>query len=163
MLWAVIPLLRVAPVVTSTSLLIANLDQVFTFQAWLQPSLPSPANGKVLPYWYDPWYNRSVPMLGVLVLLSIGGGVGNLTVGASGLDNTTWRLYSASLACTLAHGLFSTLALEQIRNISKKENAGEGNLTGLRKWLVVNRYRFIVSEIPAFIAAVLAVIRVIKD
>ena len=134
----------------------ANVDQIHTFRAWLSPSMPSPTlAGKMLPHWYVPWFSRSVPMLGALFFLAILSGGGNIYVRTEG-DEAARKWYVASLCFTLVHSLFSLHALEQINAIKKVEGAGEGNLRGLHRWLTVNKWRFLVSEVPAFGAAVIA-------
>lgn len=94
-------------------------------------------------------------MLGVLVALAIVSGGANIHVRTDGNEGGA-QVVNYELI-TLTHSLFSFHALGHINTIKKVDGAGERNLRGLERWLSVNKWRFIVSEVPALGAAVMAV------
>ncbi|KAF2874836.1 hypothetical protein BDV95DRAFT_300009 [Massariosphaeria phaeospora] len=152
--FSLVTLVRVGPLVFSTALLVSNLWQKHAFHAWLHPDSPAPSN--VLPKWHIRFTSSSIIDLGVQFVAGLVFGAANLYIRTEG-DTVARKWYGASLAFTLAHVVFSKQAIDGLRAAQKVEGAGKPNLVALEKWLAVNRVRFYVSEVPALVAAVMAV------
>jgi len=95
-----------------------------------------------------------LPELGFYFLGAIFSGILNLYTAPT---DAAWSWYAASLGFNLAHIVFSRGALTELRYVRKVEGAGEGNVEALRRWLRMNGWRFVFSEIPALFTAVVAV------
>jgi hypothetical protein len=73
-------------------------------------------------------------------------------------ESQAWVWYAASLGFTMAHLVFSKEALRQLKSAWNVHAERQTNLDSLQKWLRMNKIRFWMSEVPAFITAVMAVL-----
>ncbi|PVH91648.1 hypothetical protein DM02DRAFT_663752 [Periconia macrospinosa] len=150
--------LRITPLVSSTSLrrLVANMYQMHAFHPWLQLiGHDSPSFGDDLSLWLPEMVKRSLTDLGISFIVGVSSGGLNLYVRTAG---QAWGWYAASFAFTLAHLIFSQEALRQLEGAGNVEAGKQENAKALRKWLRMNKVRFFVSELPAFITAIMAVL-----
>ncbi|KAF2132469.1 hypothetical protein P153DRAFT_382094 [Dothidotthia symphoricarpi CBS 119687] len=129
--------------------------QMHAFYPWLQPTTyREQFLGQALPYWLPSMVNRSLVDLTFSFTLGVCTGVLNLYVRT---ESQAWYWYAASLSFTLAHLVFSREALHRLQAAGRVEGAGQENLKALEKWLRMNKIRFLISEVPAFVTSLVAV------
>jgi len=133
--------------------LIANVDQVLVFRAWLAP--PIAPHAKAASHWYTFFSNRLLKILVGIYLFAICSTIANVYTRTTG-DEAARKWYTANLAFTIFHMLPSPKILDNLTIIKNIDGDGRTNLKGMEKWLAINTVRLLISDIPAFVSAVIA-------
>jgi hypothetical protein len=130
--------------------------QMHAFYAWVEPVPHTRTNfGEDLPLWLPGMMKRSIVDLAISFTIGTCAGGTNLYFRTPG---QAWHWYAASFVFTSAHLVFSKEALRQLEFASKVDVSLQDNVMALRKWLRMNKIRFVTSELPAFCTALVAVL-----
>ncbi|CZR58353.1 uncharacterized protein PAC_08245 [Phialocephala subalpina] len=149
-----VPVLRVTTLVASTALLTCNMDQVFIFRAWISPTIPA-SHGKVAPHWYRSFLDQLLAPLSGYLLVSLVSAAANVYIRTEG-DDLARKWYAANFVFAILHMAPAVKAYEQIKLIWDRDGDGKSNLKGMKGWLAVNTVRAWISDIPAFVCALIA-------
>lgn len=126
------------------------------FHAWVEPIAHTRTSfGDDLPLWLPGMVQRSIVDLAISFTVGTCAGGTNLYFRTPG---QAWHWYAANLVFTLAHLIFSKEALRQLDGASKLDVSRRDNIMALQKWLRMNKIRFMISELPAFCTALVAVL-----
>jgi len=112
-------------------------------------------NKKVLPLWYQALFLPQVTQLGVIYATGIATSLRlSLVLAESYPQASSWYLWTA--VATAAHSVFTHWAWEGLKGFSDDKASPDRNEAALRGWLRVSLVRLVVTEIPAWLCAVLA-------
>lgn len=153
-------LLRIAPLLTTTSSLVYAWDEHWYLSGFLH-SKHQEETKKILPSYFRRFFEQGIFVIAGLNTLTISTAITNLLTDRPVLDRLqSSRWYWAGLGFTVCHFLFVPLIAYPIRDIM--EDRSRGNSTNdLRRWLDVHRVRVLVADLPAwmsFLGAVLSTI-----
>ncbi|KAK2802396.1 hypothetical protein FQN50_007393 [Emmonsiellopsis sp. PD_5] len=183
---SLLPLLRAAPLASSTASLIHATAELATNSAFLDPSIRSLSN-QVLPIWFSHVFNRLVWVVVGLKSVTIATTVGNILVGRrAGGGSTTW--YWVGLAGAVGHLMFVPWVAGPVGRIVNRrkggekgekggkggekgnggdkgevegEGEGEGEVEATRemeRWVSVHRVRMVVADLPGWLGCLMAVV-----
>lgn len=146
-------LLRVAPLLTSTSTLVFAWDENW-YLSLLVGSKHQDEVNKMLPSYFTRFFETGIFILAGLNTLTVSTTIGNLMNDRPVLNHLkSSRWYWAGLAFTLFHFAFVPTIAYPIRDIM--EDRSKGNSTkDLQKWLDIHRIRTLVADLPAFVSFV---------
>ncbi|CRL24141.1 unnamed protein product [Penicillium camemberti] len=136
-------LLRVAPLLTTTSALLYAWDEHWYLSGFLL-SEHKPETETILPSYFRRFFEQGVFIVAGLNTLTVSTSIANLLIDRPVLDRLrSSRWYWAGLGFTVCH------FLESVSGKSTKD---------LQRWIDIHRIRVLVSDLPAwmsFLAAVL--------
>ena len=159
-----IKLLRVTPLLTSTSFLWYAYDEHVFFSTLLHPELQN-KDESIIPSFFRQTWNRNLSAILALGFTTIGTSAANLLVSGqeSGtvLSSCGRKLYWGGLAFTTAHFLFVPLIMWSVRDIMEVNRPKGEYSKDMKRWLGVHRIRTLVADLPAWICHVGAVISLI--
>lgn len=151
-------LLRVAPLLTSTSHLTYTISEDLYLRPFgsLRPDLRSEAN-RLIPAYRDRWFPRSLVVIFTLYPLGIAAAVANLVVEGSRLDisgtsGTNHRiagyLYAAGAFFAALHFAFGPRDLSILKRISEKDKDNEA---AMADWVRMNLVRGLIADLPSWV------------
>jgi hypothetical protein len=151
-------LLRLLPVLSSSSSLQFALDEHLIFGTWVDPSLQKCAN-EHLPAWWTRgglrW--RWIIILGYPVTYVLA--IMNMLIAAEELRETgAYRWYLLGLLFSMGHMGFVTMALQRIADIENDVPKGKST-ESMKKWLKMNWVRAIITDTPAWVCFIVAVLK----
>ena len=156
-----VPLLRIIPLIFTTVNLCSAISCYHYLSQWTVPVYREKANA-LLPAWFTNWIPGSAITIVTGFSLGIGGGVANLSMAESGPASLALGVgaqwwYRLALFFTIAHLLFAPWALELLDATADGKGEG-GACRQLEKWLYMHVWRMAVSDVPAFVCCVIAVV-----
>lgn len=145
-------LLRLAPLITSTTTITYNLAHHIFFTAFLAPSHQKEANA-FIPRWTEIWMPSAKWPIVVFYPLSLVLAASNIyTTTASG-GAKAW--YWAGLVFTFGHFLWAKKAIGLLIRI--KDDGSKGKSTkDMREWVKMNIVRGLLTDLPAWMAFLMA-------
>lgn len=152
-------LLRLAPLVTTTSSLTFAWDEHWYLSGFLRPEHRQHSEA-MLPSYFRRFFEQGIYIIAGLNMLTIGTSIANLLLidrDAPSHAPSGKCFYWAGLSFTIAHFIFAPLVAYPIRDII--EDRSQGKSTGiLKRWLEIHHIRVLVVNLPgwaSFLAAVL--------
>ena len=154
-------LLRIAPLLTSTSSLVYAWDEHFFLSGFAHLEHKEETN-KILPSYFRRFFNQGIYIVVGLNTLTISTAVSNLLTDRPVLDRLqSSRWYWAGLGLTACHFAFVPFIAEPIRDMF--EGRSKGNSTkDLQRWLDIHRIRVLVADLPAWVSFLGAVLSTIS-
>ncbi|KAL5343993.1 hypothetical protein BJX70DRAFT_352361 [Aspergillus crustosus] len=153
-----IKLLRIAPLITTTSSLVYAWDEHWYLSGFLLPEYKQESNA-ILPRYFRRFFEQGIWVIAGLNTLTISSSITNLLVDRPLLDRLqSSRWYWAGLGFTVCHFLFVPLVADPIRDIIEDRLKGEST-KDLKKWIDIHKIRVLVTDLPgwlSFLAAALA-------
>ncbi|EKV19721.1 hypothetical protein PDIG_01680 [Penicillium digitatum PHI26] len=153
-------LLRVAPLLTTTSALLYAWDEHWYLSGFLRSEHKAETE-TVLPSYFRRFFEQGIFIVAGLNTLTVSTSVANLLTDRPVLDrlrSSQW--YWAGLGFTACHFLFVPLIAYPIRDII--ENRSQGKSTkDLQRWIDIHRIRVFVADLPAWMSFLVAVLSTI--
>lgn len=156
-------LLRVAPLLTTTSTLVYAWDEHWYLSGFLHSEHQHrEETKKILPGYFRRFFEQGVFIIAGLNTLTISTAITNLLTDRPVLNHLrSSRWYWAGLGFTICHFLFVPLIAYPIRDIM--EDRSKGNSTkDLRRWIDIHRIRVLMADLPAWISFLGAVLSTIS-
>ncbi|RMZ76369.1 hypothetical protein DV738_g4978, partial [Chaetothyriales sp. CBS 135597] len=155
-----VKLLRVAPLLTTTSLLVYAWDEHFYLSGFLHNEHKAEVE-KILPSFFRRFFEQGIYVILGLNALTVSTTIGNLLTESAALDRLgSSKWYWAGLGFTACHFVFVPLVAYPIRDIVEDRSKGKST-KDLKRWLDVHRIRVLVADLPAclsFLGALLSTI-----
>ncbi|PLB47371.1 putative integral membrane protein [Aspergillus steynii IBT 23096] len=153
-------LLRVIPLASSTGTLVCATGELTHNSAWTQPDMRKKGDS-LLPRWYSYVFPRTVSLVLVLNLTSIGSAAANLLT--SGPRPRPWPLsritfYWAGLFSAISHLVFVPWVAPRIQRIVEDLEGEREPTQEMEAWLGYHRIRMLLADAPAWLAFVGAVL-----
>ena len=155
-------LLRLAPVLSSTAVLMYAHDEDLFYSCWVQPHYREKANA-LLPSWFT--YNMKRALWVVLTGFSFSfvSGISNIYTSRLALLNSgASKWYWAGVSFTMAHFLFGRTALGLLSDIQEDRPKGNST-TSMEKWLRMHRVRTLAVDLPAWICFIVGFLRSLES
>ncbi|KAK7752936.1 hypothetical protein SLS62_005095 [Diatrype stigma] len=151
------PLLRVAPLLASTSYVTYTVAEDLYLRPWgnLRSDLRAEAN-RLIPAYKDRWFPPSVAMVLTLYPLGIATAIANLVVEGSRLDisgasganqRLAGCLYAAGAVLGALHFAFGPRDISIVKRISEKDKDNEASMVD---WVRMNLVRGLVADFPSW-------------
>ena len=154
---ALLLLLRLAPVLTTTAYLTFTCAEDLYFKPYMFPALHKASNA-LLPMYITIWYTRGMILIFTLYGLTWATAIANLPVAdLLGRSWPSFALYMLGLMFSIGHMLWGPKAMGLLNAIKKREGR-DGSVELAREWCRMNIIRGIVVDVPAwgcFLAAFL--------
>lgn len=159
-------LLRLTPIVSSTTSLIWAYDEFTSFSAWMDPAYRSEADS-VLPAWFKNWAQKGNFVLLTSFPISLATGIANVLSMPGPAKSITWtspRLwYGLGSFFALAHMFFGPRALGLLAEIQQKgkvDNEGKraSATDAMGRWLRMHTERTPITDLPALLCFVTAAV-----
>lgn len=154
-------LLRVAPLVTTTSSLMYAWDEHWFLSGFLRPEIKHHSDA-MLPRYFRRFFEQGVLIIAGLNTITLSSSIANLLIDRPVLNKLgSSRWYWAGLGFTALHFAFVPLIAYPIRDIMEDRSKGQST-KDLVRWLDIHRIRVLVADLPgwaSFLAAVLTTFR----
>lgn len=155
-----IKLLRVAPLLTSTSFLWFAHDEHVFFSALLHPKVQN-KDDSIIPTYFRQLWNKNLGAILGLGLSTILTSAANLAVDGqqSGtvLNECSRKLYRGGLVFAAVHFCFVPLIMWPVQNMIEDNRPKGESSKDMERWLVIHRVRTLVADLPSWICLVGAV------
>lgn len=162
-----IKLLRIAPLVTTTSSLMYAWDEHWFLSGFLHthadPSTDADYkahSNALLPRYFRRFFEQGIWIIASLNCATLASSITNLLIDRP-LTRSSTRWYGAGLAFTVAHFLFVPLIAYPIRDIVEDRAQGESS-RDLKRWIDIHRVRVIVADLPGWLSFFGAVLTTLK-
>ncbi|KAJ7612450.1 hypothetical protein DFH06DRAFT_148892 [Mycena polygramma] len=151
-------LLRLSPVISSTTSLVWAYDEYAFLSSWvnLNPSYGAQADA-LLPPWFKTWAPRGTRVLASFPL-SLLAGVANAFTHRESLQAAgALKFYWLGVFFTVAHFFYARRALRLLKAIREGEPAGKTTVS-MAEWLKMHQGRTIIADLPSFICFTIAAV-----
>jgi hypothetical protein len=150
-------LLRLAPLVTTTSSLMYAWDEHWFLSGFLRPEYKHHSE-EMLPRYFRRFFEQGIWIIASLNTLTLSSSVANLLIDRPTLDRLgSSRWYWAGLGFTVCHFLFVPLIAYPIRDIMEDRSKGQST-KDLKRWIDIHRIRVLVADLPGWMSFVMAVL-----
>ena len=156
-----IKILRVAPLLTTTSSLVYAWDEHWYLSGFLHSNTKHETEiEKIFPTYFRRFFEKGIFVLLGTGAITISTSIGNLfslndNGGGLAPDSSSRLFYWAGLGFTLAHFLFVPVIAYPIRDIveDRRDSTGKSTVIGnLKKWLDIHRVRTLLADFPAWLS-----------
>ncbi|KAF7114707.1 hypothetical protein CNMCM5793_009658 [Aspergillus hiratsukae] len=131
-------LLRLAPLVTTTSSLMYAWDEYWFLSGFLRPEYKHHSEA-MLPRYFRRFFEQGIWIIASLNTLTLSSSVANLLIDRLALDRLgSSRWYCAGLGFTVCHFLFVPLIAYPIRDIMEDRSKGQST-KDLKRWIDIHR------------------------
>lgn len=150
-------LLRLAPLVTTTSSLMYAWDEHWFLSGFPRPEYKHHSEA-MLPRYFRRFFEQGIWIVASLNTLTLSSSVANLLIDRPALDRLgSSRWYWAGLGFTVCHFLFVPLIAYPIRDIMEDRSKGHST-KDLKRWIDIHRIRVLVADLPGWMSFLMAVL-----
>ncbi|KAF8216542.1 hypothetical protein K438DRAFT_1797406 [Mycena galopus ATCC 62051] len=150
-------LLRLSPIISSTTSLVWAYDEYTFLGAWTNPQYRTQADA-LLPSWFKTWAPNGTLVLFSSFPMSLITGIANAYTHSASLQATgALPFYWLGVFFALAHFFYGRVALRLLKAI--REGEPEGKTTkSMGDWLRMHSARTFTTDLPAFISFTIAAV-----